>query len=87
MVLISGDFADNESSIVCAAIKLELGSKQTLAHKDADDNWVLNDPVDYEAEYAKCAQYDLKTGRWIGYAQPVNDAIEAAITGAIEGAY
>lgn len=42
------------------AAKLELGSTQTLAHQDADGNWVLNDPPPNKAlELAKCRQYQI----------------------------
>lgn len=37
------------------AVKLELGSHQTLAHKDASGNWVLNDPPpDKHMETIEC---------------------------------
>lgn len=37
------------------AVKLELGSVQTLAHQDANGNWVLNDPPpDKGMELMKC---------------------------------
>ena len=39
------------------AVKLELGSQQTLAHQDEDGNWVLNEIPDYGAELAKCQRY------------------------------
>ena len=39
------------------AIKLELGSTQTLAHQDADGNWVLNEIPDYGEELRKCRRY------------------------------
>lgn len=42
------------------AAKLELGSVSTLAHQDADGNWVLNDPPpNYAEELAKCQRYQL----------------------------
>lgn len=47
------------------AVKTELGSQQTLAHKEGN-SWVLNDPPDYDLQYAMCEQYDLATGEWIG---------------------
>lgn len=40
-----------------AAVKLELGSQQTLAHQDEDGNWVLNEIPDYGEELAKCQRY------------------------------
>lgn len=44
------------------AAKLELGSTQTLAHQDADGNWVLNDPPPNRAlELAKCQRYYCTT--------------------------
>lgn len=40
------------------AIKLELGSIQTLAHQDADGSWVLNDPPPNKAlELVRCQRY------------------------------
>ena len=43
-------------SITIIAAKLELGSQQTLAHKEGD-KWVLNDVPDYATELAKCQRY------------------------------
>lgn len=65
---------DNSTYI---ASKLELGSQQTLAHKDVDGNWVLNDPPpNYEQELAKCQRYQVVfnketgvTDRTIGFAK------------------
>lgn len=43
---------------IIKAAKLELGSHQTLAHKDSAGNWVLNDPPpNYEEELAKCQRF------------------------------
>lgn len=40
------------------AVKLELGSVQTLAHQDGEGNWVLNDPPPHpQQELAKCQRY------------------------------
>lgn len=48
------------------AVKLELGSIQTLAHQDVDGNWVLNDPPPNKAlELAKCQRYFYyRVGAW-----------------------
>lgn len=47
--------AGHAKSVVAA--KLELGSVQTLAHQDANGNWVLNDPPpDKGMELLKCIQ-------------------------------
>ena len=47
-----------ETTVFVKAIKLELGSHQTLAHKDAAGNWVLNDPPpDKVLELLKCQRY------------------------------
>lgn len=44
--------------VVVSAAKLELGDHQTLAHQDANGNWVLNDPPpDKALELAKCQRY------------------------------
>ena len=53
-------------SIVFEAVKLELGPVQSLAHQDGDGNWVLNDPPDYDLQYALCSLYSPITGEWIG---------------------
>lgn len=41
-------------AITILAAKLELGDAQTLAHQDADGNWVLNEIPDYNEELLKC---------------------------------
>lgn len=48
------------------AAKLELGSQQTLAHKDENGNWVLNGPPNYDLQYALCSQYSPSTGEFVG---------------------
>lgn len=48
-----------KKDVIFQAVKLELGARQTLAHQDADGNWVLNDIPDYGAELAKCQRYQL----------------------------
>lgn len=48
-------------SVTFIAAKLELGSVQTLAHQDADGNWVLNDPPpNKQQELAKCQRYYIR---------------------------
>lgn len=59
-------------SIDIIAIKLELGDQQTLAHQDAEGNWVLNDPPNYDLQYALCSQYSPITGEFVG-SQHSND--------------
>ena len=39
------------------AAKLELGSQQTLAHKDTSGNWVLNEIPDYGEQLLRCQRY------------------------------
>lgn len=47
-------------SLKLRAVKLELGPYQTLAHQDADGNWVLNDPPPkFGKELAECQRYQL----------------------------
>ena len=48
------------------AAKLELGPVQTLAHKDENGNWVLNDPPNYDLQYVLCNQYSPITGEFVG---------------------
>ena len=51
------------SSVTVKAVKLELGSQQTLAHRDADGNWVLNEIPDYGEQLRRCQYYS----RFFGY--------------------
>lgn len=44
------------------AVKLELGSQQTLAHRDADGNWMLNEIPDYGEQLARCQRHQLRVG-------------------------
>ena len=39
------------------AVKLELGTTQTLAHQDADGNWVLNEIPNYGEQLRQCQMY------------------------------
>lgn len=61
MVHVGVDSFDKTPSIITPlAIKLELGPIQTLAHKDADGNWILNDPPpNFQQELAKCQRYQI----------------------------
>lgn len=44
------------TGVTLAAVKLELGTTQTLAHPDADGNWVLNAIPNFSEEFLKCIQ-------------------------------
>lgn len=47
-------------SVTLAAAKLELGDTQTLAHQDAEGNWVLSDaPPNFGEELLKCQRYQV----------------------------
>ena len=48
---------NRDSSVTVKSAKLELGSRQTLAHQDADGNWVLNEIPDYGEQLARCQRY------------------------------
>ena len=48
---------DTTLPITIRAAKLELGSQQTLAHQDADGNWVLNEIPDYGEQLRRCQRY------------------------------
>lgn len=49
--------AQSGGSNSIVAIKLELGSQQTLAHQDENGVWVLNEIPDYGEQLAKCQRY------------------------------
>ena len=51
----TNDSSEESKNIV--AVKLELGSQQTLAHQDADGNWQLNEIPDYGEQLARCQRY------------------------------
>ena len=53
-------------SCALLGMKIDLGTRQTLAHQDADGSWVLNDPPDYALQYALCSLYSPHTGAWVG---------------------
>ena len=48
---------ENHPVLEVASAKLELGEGQTLAHQDADGNWVFNGIPNYAEELAKCQRY------------------------------
>lgn len=48
------------SSVTVKAAKLELGSQQTLAHQDADGNWMLNEIPDYGEQLRRCQRYYIR---------------------------
>ena len=61
----------NAGSLSVKAMKLELGSQQTLAHQE-NGKWVLNEIPDYGEQLARCQRYQLvinsnsKTNCYIG---------------------
>lgn len=49
-----------DGPVLVKAVKMEVGTEQTLARKDANGNWVLNDPPpNKELELLKCQKYQL----------------------------
>lgn len=51
---------DGNGGGLVTAVKCEYGTQQTLAHQDADGNWVLNDPPpDKTLELLKCQRYQV----------------------------
>ena len=55
-------------SISIKAAKLELGSQQTLAHQDANGNWVLNEIPDFGEQMARCQRFRFQTDTYWGAA-------------------
>ena len=56
MFAVSFSVADGKS-VTVQAVKLELGSQQTLAHQNEDGNLVLNEISDYGEQLARCQRY------------------------------
>ena len=54
------------------AVKLELGDTQTLAHQDANGNWVLNEIPNYHEQLARCQRYQYVYN--LGHQGPQFDA-------------
>lgn len=50
-------FNNGELPVNLIAVKMELGNRQTLAHQDANGNWVLNEIPSYTEELLKCQRY------------------------------
>ena len=44
-----------------AAVKLELGDQQTLAHQDANGNWALNEIPNYQEQLLRCQTSKVDT--------------------------
>ena len=55
-------YNDPTPTVTILAAKLELGSQQTLAHQDADGNWVLNEIPDYGEQLARCQRRQVIGG-------------------------
>lgn len=51
------DGGNGNTDFTVLAAKLELGSQQTLAHQDADGNWILNEIPDYGEQLRRCQRY------------------------------
>lgn len=66
-------------TISMKAAKLELGTQQTLAHQDADGNWVLNEIPDYGEQLRRCQRYFVNFNP---YKMPWF-AMPPAVTGAV----
>lgn len=58
--------ASADAYIDLIAAKLELGDHQTLARQNADGEWEIIDPPDYDLQYLLCSQYSPITGEWVG---------------------
>lgn len=66
-IVADGEYCSLTGEIEMFAVKLEEGSVQTLAHKDSNNNWVINDPIDYDLQYALCSLYSpINNDRWVG---------------------
>lgn len=67
----------DNSSTRFIAVKLELGSTQTLAYQDEDGNWQLFETPDYGEELAKCQRFfenaPIYTGFTVGASGDILD--------------
>lgn len=63
------------------AAKLELGSQQTLAHQDADGNWVLNEMPNYADTLSRCQRYVRPGPTTFIVSGPINGSYYASSSG------
>ena len=79
-------FAVTAQGKIIKAVKLELGSQQTLAHQDADGNWVLNEIPYYGEQLRRCQRYYQIIEQYSAYpaAIDVNGNLLAAIALPVE---
>lgn len=59
------------SNVMLKAVKLELGDTQTLAHRDADGNWQLNEIPSYGPQLENCRRYYQRLPTHGTYALPL----------------
>lgn len=79
-ILVS-DASNHYLDVDVYAIKLEKGDVQTLAHQNADGNWVLNEIPDYGEELTKCERYFRRITNTTTGVQPLGVSLpSSAIT-------
>ena len=66
----------DSSVLSLKAVKFEFSSQQTLAHKDTNGNWVLNEIPNYAEQMTICKQYDAYTGNYIGVGKPAYNLLD-----------
>ena len=78
----SANYTPGNDSADIKAVKLELGSEQTLAHNGGTEEnpiWVLNEIPDYATELRKCQRYFVRInpGAWanIGFTYAANENV------------
>ena len=84
----------HDTPVDIIAVKLELGSHQTLARQNDAGEWEIIDPPDYDLQYALCSLYSPITGEWVGsqhsnpnlldnwyFANPINQRGQTEYTG------
>lgn len=81
--------ADANSVITVEAVKLELGTEQTLCHNEGTAEapvWVLNEIPDYGEELRKCQRYFLRIGKFSSSsnAMPIGSLTTAGATNAAD---
>lgn len=64
----------NVDNVKIKAVKLELGSTQTLAHKEGD-KWVLNEIPDFGEQLRRCQRYFVRLTNAYGYGWTYNSSI------------
>ena len=80
-IVFIGKASEGDTSLKIEAIKLELGDTQTLAHQDANGNWVLNEIPNYADQLAKCQRHFVRFANFGSYIRSLGTGLATNTAG------